>query len=91
MNAAELHAATHGRPYWMVRRHPDGGYTALPANIGIDNPDSMVCDPSYPDPWTALESIAPANRDKIFVIHAECEGTLIIGDLADIAEGNHKA
>jgi hypothetical protein len=75
----------------MVRRHPDGGYTALPANIGNDTPDSMVSDPSYPDPWTALESIAPAHRDKIYMIHAECGGNVILGDLDDIAEGKHKA
>jgi hypothetical protein len=89
MNVEQIKLATRGLPYWMVRRHLTGGYTPVPSGIG-NVPESMVSDPSYPTPWAALESIAPANRDKVFVIHAECEGTWIIGDLNDIAEGKHK-
>lgn len=91
MNMNELRAATHGHPFWLVRRHPDGGYTALPGGVGIDIPESMVCDPSYPDPWAALESIAKTNRDKVFMIHAEWQGTWVLGDLDHIADGKHKA
>jgi len=91
VNVAEIQAATRGKPFWVVRSHLNGGYTAIPASIGTDIPEPVITDPSYPSPWAALESIAHANRDKVFMIHAECEGAWLIGDLNDIAEGKHRA
>jgi hypothetical protein len=92
VSAEELRDRTRGLPYWVVRRHPDGGYSPIPARWQVgDEPKAIVTDPSYPDPWLALESIAPANTDKLFLIHYECaDGTWITGDLADIAKGAHR-